>query len=87
MCKLSHVIRLEMGIHARPAGLLVRQASAFLCDIKIINRNTGEEADLKRIMAVMALGVKKGDRIEIVAKGEDETEAITALEALLKESF
>ena len=35
----------------------------------------------------MALGVKKGDRIEIVAKGEDETEAITALEALLKESF
>ena len=77
----------EAGIHARPAGLLVKKAASFKSNIKILHEQRGSEADLKRLMAVMALGVKQGDGIVLSVDGEDEEEAANALEAFLKENF
>ena len=56
-------------------------------NIKILNEESGKEADLKRLMAVMALGVKQGNSVVVSVEGEDEEEAAAALEAFLKENF
>ena len=87
MKKINYTVTAEAGIHARPAGLLVKKAASFKSNIKILHEQRGSEADLKRLMAVMALGVKKGDRIVLSVDGEDEEEATDALEAFLKENF
>ena len=87
MKKINYTIVAEAGIHARPAGLLVKQAASFKSDIKLLNEENGKEADLKRLMAVMALGVKQGNSIVVTVEGEDEDEAYTVLESFLKENF
>ncbi|MBF1040484.1 MAG: HPr family phosphocarrier protein [Lachnospiraceae bacterium] len=87
MKQINYTVTAEAGIHARPAGLLVKKAASFKSDIKILHEQRGSEADLKRLMAVMALGVKKGDSIVLSVDGEDEEEAADALEAFLKENF
>lgn len=87
MKKINYTVTAEAGIHARPAGLLVKKAASFKSDIKILHEQRGNEADLKRLMAVMALGVKKEDSIVLSVEGEDEEEAANALEAFLKENF
>ena len=87
MKKINYTVTAEAGIHARPAGLLVKKAASFKSDIKILHEQRGSEADLKRLMALMALGVKQGDGIVLSVDGEDEEEAADALEAFLKENF
>ena len=87
MKKINYTVAAESGIHARPAGLLVKQAASFKSDIKILNEENGKEAALKRLMAVMALGVKQGNSIVVTVEGEDEDEAYTVLESFLKENF
>jgi len=79
MKKITYTVKAEAGLHARPAGLLVKQAAAFKSDIKILNEESGKEADLKRLMAVMALGVKQGNSVTVSAEGEDEAEASAVL--------
>lgn len=75
----------ENGIHARPAGLLVKLA-ANLKSTMIMHK--GEKmADLKRLFAIMGLCVKKGDTIEITFEGEDENEAYEVVSKFLKENF
>lgn len=81
MKEFQYTIKDEQGIHARPAGLLVKEASRFESDITLIcNEKSG---DAKRIFAVMALGVKCGNIITIRAEGIDEESAINALTEFL----
>lgn len=79
MKTFNYVIKDELGIHARPAGLLVKEAAKFQSAVKIAK--DGKEADAKRIFGVMGLGVKCGQEVTVSADGADEAEAITALEA------
>lgn len=72
-----------VGLHARPATILVNQASRYQSDIKIIHN--GKEMNLKSIMGVMALGVPTKAKVEIVAEGDDEKEAIAAITKVIKE--
>lgn len=73
------------GIHARPAGLLVKKAAGYSCAVKI--EKDGREADAKRIMGVMSLGVKCGMEITVKCDGEGEEEAAAELEAFFKENL
>lgn len=73
----TYIIKDELGIHARPAGLLVKEASKFQSDVKIKAGN--READAKRLFSIMGLGIKKGDSVSITANGADELEAIAAM--------
>lgn len=82
MKEFKYVITDELGIHARPAGLLVKEAGKFQSDIKI--KKGEKEADAKRIFGIMGLAAKKGDEIVLTADGADEAEAITAIEEFLK---
>lgn len=77
MKTFEYVVKDELGIHARPAGLLVKVTKPFAS--KIVLQKSEKEADAKRLMAVMALGVKKDDRVLVTLEGEDEEEAYTAI--------
>ena len=85
MSKFTYVVTDEVGIHGRPAGVLVKKCSEFKSNITISCK--GKSADAKRIMGVMALGAKKGTTVEISIDGEDEAKAKAELEAYFKANF
>ena len=85
MKEFSYVITDPDGIHARPAGLLVKKAGKFTCSIKL-NKN-GKSADAKRIFAVMALAAKKDETVQVVTDGPDEEEAIAVLHDFFQNNF
>lgn len=85
MKEFTYVIQDPAGIHARPAGILVKQANTFKSTIRITKAD--KVGDLKRIFSVMALGAKQGDTITLHIEGEDEEQAASAIEACLKENF
>lgn len=85
MKEFSYIIKDELGIHARPAGLLVKKASSFQSSISIIKDS--KTADSKKIFSLMSLGAKKGDTITVQISGEDEAEALTAIEEFIKENL
>ena len=76
-----HVIA-ETGIHARPATLLVQAASKFNSDIQLTYKD--KSVNLKSIMGAMSLGVGQGADVTISADGDDEADAIAALEDTMK---
>lgn len=77
MKEINYVIKDELGIHARPAGLLVKEASKF--DSAILIKTKGKEADAKKILRVMGLVVKQGDEVTVTCDGADEGAAIEAM--------
>lgn len=68
-----------IGLHARPASVVSTIASKFKSDVQIVLDKTGKVGNLKSIMNVMSLGVKKGDVITIKINGADEEEAYKAI--------
>lgn len=87
MKEFKYVIKDEQGIHARPAGILVKAIAKLKSNITI--QKAGEErvVNAKSIMAVMSLGVKKDNEVILTAEGEDEEEAIQAVEKVLTENL
>ena len=83
--KNERIITDPEGIHARPAGLLVKAAAGFKSDIKI--EKDGKAANAKTIFGVMGLGVKKDMEIKVTADGEDEAEAVEALQKFFNENL
>lgn len=82
MKEFSYVITDEIGIHARPAGMLVKEAKAF--SSKITLEANGKKADATKLMAVMSLGVKTGATVVVKAEGDDEDAAIAQIEKFMK---
>ena len=85
MKEFEFVVTDPQGIHARPAGLLVKEAKKFESNISVFKG--ARKGDLKKIFTVMALGVKKGETIKVQVEGADEEQAASAVEAFLKENF
>ena len=85
MTEFTFTVKDSSGIHARPAGMLVKEASKYEADIKI--ECNGKEADAKRIFSVMGLGAKCGDSLKISICGGDEGQAKECLENFLKKNL
>ena len=85
MKTLTYTIKDELGIHARPAGALVKEASKFKSSI-ILSKND-KTADLKKIFSLMGLNVKYNDTVTLSVSGEDEDEAINTIENFLKNNL
>lgn len=83
MKEFTYIIKDALGIHARPAGQVVKMAQGFGCDVKIEARD--KSVDAKRIMGVMGLGAKQGDDVRVTCDGADEDAAIVALEEFFKD--
>ena len=82
MKEFKYVIKDAQGIHARPAGLFVKEAAAFPCTVTICKGD--KEVDAKRIFGVMSLGVKCGEEIIIRTDGDREEQAIEALQKFME---
>ena len=67
----------ELGIHARPAGLLVKEAKKYESECTITK--DGKTKKLTQLMMLMSLGVKQGETVTVTAEGADEDAAIAGL--------
>ena len=85
MTKKEIKILNELGIHARPAGMIANTSSRFICDIKIIKDKM--EVNAKSIMGIMTLAAGKGTVITIVTNGADEVKALEAIGELFLKKF
>lgn len=86
MKKFQYKIKDGVGIHARPAGLLVKEAEKFLSDIQI-KMSDDRSADAKRLFALMGLGAAKDDVITVSISGEDEEVAAAAIKVFLEKNL
>lgn len=77
MIKEKIILQNETGLHARPAGELVKLVSTFKCDVNLTANDRTVNA--KSILAIMSLGIKARTEIEIECNGEDEEEAMNKI--------
>lgn len=82
MKEFKYVIKDAEGIHARPAGMFVKEAAALPETVKIAKGD--KEVDAKRLLAVMGLGVKCGEEITVRVEGDGEEAAAEKLQAFLE---
>ena len=75
----------DVGLHARPAALLVRALSEF--DAEVTVRLGEQEADAKSVLALMSLGARQGDRIRLRASGPQASAALTKAKELVDGNF
>ena len=85
MKNFSYTIKDAVGIHARPAGLLVKLAKGF--SSKVMLEKGGKSVDVTKLMMLMGMGVKCGDTVNITVEGEDEEAAAEAVEKFLNENL
>lgn len=85
MKQFQYTISDPVGIHARPAGLLVKEAKKFQSEITI--EKEGKAVSATRLMALMGLGVKKDDTVTVTVSGDDEEQAAAALEKFFQENL
>lgn len=71
-----------VGLHARPATVAVNVASKFKCDVNVSFKDNS--VNMKSIMGVMSLGIPTQSEVTISCEGEDEDEAIVAIEEVLR---
>lgn len=82
MKTFSYTIKDAQGIHARPAGELVKTAKGFSSEIKI--GKGAAKVDAKKIFGIMGLAAKQGDTVEFSFNGEDEEQACAAVSAFME---
>ena len=82
MKSFSYTVKDELGLHARPAGMLVKEVKNF--QSKVTLERDGKSVDASRLMAVMGMGVKKDQTVTVTVEGNDEDAACEALKAFLK---
>lgn len=85
MTEFNYVIKDAQGIHARPAGMLVKTAGKLSSKITI--QCNGKEADAKRLLAVMGMGVKCGNEITVKVEGENAEADAAQIKGFLEENL
>ena len=85
MKNFNYVITDEAGIHARPAGILVKEVKKYASKVTI--SAGAKSVDASKLMAIMSMGIKKGTEEAITVEGEDEDTAAAALEAFFQENL
>ena len=82
MKQFNYTINDPLGIHARPAGLLAKEAKKFA---SVCTTTKGEQTKkLTQLMMLTSMGIKQGDAVTIQAEGADEDAAIEALKAFFE---
>lgn len=85
MKQFTYTIKEPVGIHARPAGLLVKAIKGYKSTVTISKGDKSVNAI--KLMALMGMGIKCGDTITVQVEGEDEDVAAPALEKFLSENL
>lgn len=85
MVKITFTVHDEMGLHARPAGELVKEA--VKCSSEVTIRKGEKTGNAKRLFNVMSQNVKGNEEVEIMVEGENEQKEAEALEAFIRENI
>lgn len=85
MKTFEYIVADALGIHARPAGALVKEAKKYQSKITI--QKDEKEAEASKLMALMGMGVKCGDKIVVKVEGGDEEAAAEQFEAFIRSSL
>ena len=85
MKEFNYTINDPNGIHARPAGVLVKEVKNFASSITVWKGDAS--CDMKKLMKLMGMGIKQGDTITIKVEGEDEDVAVEAVKKAFEENF
>ena len=85
MRQFQYTITDPVGIHARPAGLLVKAAKAL--DSTVTVEKDGKSAAATKLMALMGLGIKGGDTVTVSVEGGDEQASLTAAEQFFRDNL
>ena len=83
MKEFTYTIQEAVGIHARPAGLLVKEVKKYQSTVTIVKDDKSVNA--VKLMALMGMGIKCGDTVTVQVEGPDEADAAAALEVFFKE--
>ena len=78
MKTFEYTIKDEQGIHARPAGLLVKEVKGL--DSKVTIEKDGKSADASKLFAIMGLGIKNADTIKVSVEGGNEEASAKIME-------
>ena len=84
MKQFQYTIKDALGVHARPAGLLVKLAKQYTSTITL--EKNGKTCDMRKLMALMGMGVKQGETVTIKVEGDDEEAAAEAIQKFLSEN-
>lgn len=84
MKEFTYTIQEAVGIHARPAGLLVKEVKKYQSTVTITKGDKSVNA--LKLMALMGMGVKQGDTITVKVEGDDEEAAAAAIQQFLTEN-
>lgn len=79
MKTFNYTIKDEIGIHARPAGLLAKKAKEFESTITL--EKNGKSVNVTKLMMLMGLCVKCGETVTVTVEGPDEDKAAAEMEA------
>lgn len=85
MKSFKYVIKDEIGLHARPAGLLAKAAKEVSSKVTITCN--GKSAEATRLMALIGLGAKCGNEVTVTIEGDDEEKAAAVMEKLFHENL
>lgn len=85
MKKFEYIIKDEVGIHARPAGILVKEAKKYMS--KIVLEKDGKTVEATKLMAIMSMGVKCGQTVQVEITGEDEEAAYERIKNFFEENL
>ncbi len=86
MKQFTYTITDPVGIHARPAGLLVKAAKALDSTVTI-STQAGKSAGAAKLMALMGLGIKQGDTVTVTLEGGNEEANAQTLEQFFKDNL
>ncbi|MFA6075959.1 MAG: HPr family phosphocarrier protein [Negativicutes bacterium] len=85
MTEQATQIKNSVGLHARPASMVVKEAGTFKCTVELVK--AGKAVNAKSILSIMGAGIKAGEEIIIRADGEGEAEAVAAIVKLIESGF
>ena len=83
--EIELVLHNEVGLHARPAAVLVRSLAGIEAEVSV--RLDEEEADAHSVLALMSLGARQGDRIRVRARGTQAADALAKVKELVDGNF
>ncbi len=79
------IVNNQVGLHARPATFFIQKANEFKCAIWVEKED--RKVNAKSLLGVLSLGIIKGSEIKIIADGNDEKEAVEALQKMISSDF
>ena len=85
MKEFPYTVKDACGIHARPAGLLVKVVKGHASTATL--EKDGKSCDMRKLMALMGMGVKQGDTVTVKVEGDDEDATVADIEKFMTENL